>query len=87
MTRSVDDVIAARREGTTPRQDDLLQRMLEHPDPDTGELLSDRSIRNQVLTFLIAGHETTAGTLSFAREGRHDSGGAARAAPRPSAVG
>lgn len=31
-----------------------------------GELLSDRSIRNQVLTFLIAGRETTAGTLSFA---------------------
>jgi unspecific monooxygenase len=66
LKRSVDDVIAARRDGTTPRQDDLLQRMLEHPDPDTGGLLSDASIRNQVLTFLIAGHETTAGTLSFA---------------------
>ncbi|MDI9901412.1 cytochrome P450 [Rhodococcus sp. IEGM 1409] len=66
MKRTVDDVIAARRSGASPRQDDLLQRMLENPDPDTGELLSDQSIRNQVLTFLIAGHETTAGLLSFA---------------------
>ncbi|MGX6512553.1 cytochrome P450 [Rhodococcus sp. SJ-2] len=66
LTHSVDGIIAARRGGKTPRQDDLLQRMLEYPDPDTGELLSDQSIRNQVLTFLIAGHETTAGTLSFA---------------------
>lgn len=66
MKRTVDEVIAARRTGRSPRQDDLLQRMLENPDPDTGELLSDRSIRNQVLTFLIAGHETTAGVLSFA---------------------
>ncbi len=66
MKRTVDEVIAARRSGHSPRQDDLLQRMLENPDPDTGELLSDQSIRNQVLTFLIAGHETTAGLLSFA---------------------
>ncbi len=28
--------------------------------------MSNQSIRNQVLTFLIAGHETTAGLLSFA---------------------
>lgn len=66
MQRTVDEVIAARRHGQSPRQDDLLQRMLEHPDPQTGELLTDQSIRNQVLTFLVAGHETTAGLLSFA---------------------
>jgi len=66
MKTTVDQVIAARRSGETPRQDDLLQRMLENPDPQTGETMSDQSIRNQVLTFLIAGHETTAGLLSFA---------------------
>lgn len=66
MKRTVDEVIAARRRGDSPPQDDLLQRMLENPDPETGELMSDQSIRNQVLTFLIAGHETTAGLLSFA---------------------
>ncbi len=66
MKTTVDEVIAARRGGETSRQDDLLQRMLENPDPETGEMMSDQSIRNQVLTFLIAGHETTAGLLSFA---------------------
>ncbi|MBC2592465.1 cytochrome P450 [Rhodococcus aetherivorans] len=66
MQRTVDEVISARRHGQSPPQDDLLQRMLENPDPQTGELLSDQSIRNQVLTFLVAGHETTAGLLSFA---------------------
>ncbi|MFI6920551.1 cytochrome P450 [Nonomuraea spiralis] len=40
--------------------------MLEAADPRTGERLSDENIRNQVLTFLIAGHETTSGLLSFA---------------------
>ncbi|MDN3460538.1 cytochrome P450 [Rhodococcus sp. APC 3903] len=66
MKNTVDEVIASRRRGVSPPQDDLLQRMFENPDPETGELMSDQSIRNQVLTFLIAGHETTAGLLSFA---------------------
>jgi len=40
--------------------------MLDAADPVTGERLTDENIRNQVLTFLIAGHETTSGTLAFA---------------------
>ncbi|KAH7098971.1 fatty acid hydroxylase [Auriculariales sp. MPI-PUGE-AT-0066] len=34
-------------------------------DPQTGEGLSDQSIQDQMITFLIAGHETTSGLLSF----------------------
>ncbi len=63
----VDRVIAARR-GTrgdgTPR--DLLSRMMTEVDPKTGAKLDDENIRYQVLTFLLAGHETTANLLSFA---------------------
>lgn len=44
---------------------DLLARMLSAADPETGELLDDENIRFQIITFLIAGHETTSGLLSF----------------------
>ncbi|MCF3118721.1 cytochrome P450 [Streptomyces arenae] len=66
MTDLVDDVIRRRRESGDTSTDDLLGRMLHTPDPATGELLDDVNIRNQVITFLIAGHETTSGALSFA---------------------
>ncbi|MBF6477112.1 cytochrome P450 [Nocardia cyriacigeorgica] len=67
MHRTVDDVIAARRtSGTVGQHDDLLDRMLTTTDPDTGEHLDATNIRNQILTFLVAGHETSAGALAFA---------------------
>lgn len=46
--------------------DDMLGRMLEQGHPDTGERLPLRNIRHQILTMLVAGHETTSGALSFA---------------------
>jgi cytochrome P450 / NADPH-cytochrome P450 reductase len=61
----VDDVIAARRATPVPTKD-LLGLMLEGADPTSGERLSDTNMRFQVITFLIAGHETTSGLLSFA---------------------
>ncbi len=65
----VDDVVAQRRAAidagqAVPR--DLLTLMLQAADPKTGQRLSDTNIRYQVITFLIAGHETTSGLLSFA---------------------
>jgi len=40
--------------------------MLDGVDPKTGQKLSDSSITDNLITFLIAGHETTSGLLSFA---------------------
>ena len=40
--------------------------MLAGADRKTGERLDDLNIRYQIITFLIAGHETTSGLLSFA---------------------
>ncbi len=65
MNGLVDQVIAERRAHPTDGGD-LLNLMLEAKDPETGEKLSDLNIRYQILTFLIAGHETTSGMLSFA---------------------
>jgi len=62
-----DELVAKRRKMSAdeaPR--DLLGLMLGSKDPLTGERLSDENIRNQLVTFLIAGHETTSGLLSFA---------------------
>lgn len=63
----VDDVIRHRRAHPDDApDDDLLALMLTTPDPESGQYLDDENVRNQVFTFLAAGHETTSGTLSFA---------------------
>ncbi|MCS0637300.1 cytochrome P450 [Streptomyces sp. LP05-1] len=46
--------------------EDLLGLMLGAVHPADGTTLDHANIRNQVITFLIAGHETTSGALSFA---------------------
>ena len=61
----VDAVIAERRTGTAD-YDDLLGAMLHVTDPETGERLPDHNIVDQVLTFLVAGHETTSSLLESA---------------------
>ncbi|MFC7266770.1 bifunctional cytochrome P450/NADPH--P450 reductase [Streptomyces lutosisoli] len=66
MQELVESVIKERREGKGGGEEDLLGLMLEATDPETGKLLADDNVRDQVLTFLIAGHETTSGLLSFA---------------------
>lgn len=48
------------------KKHDLLNAMLNGVDKQTGTKLDDINIRAQVITFLIAGHETTSGLLSFA---------------------
>jgi cytochrome P450 len=53
--------------------DDLLTRLRAARDPETGDPLSDQELRDQILVFLLAGHETTAGALTFSLHllGRH----------------
>ncbi|MGW1681537.1 cytochrome P450 [Saccharopolyspora sp. NPDC002376] len=64
----VDEVIAARTApgASAPESDDLLGLMLGATHPSDGTTLDLANIRDQVITFLIAGHETTSGTVSFA---------------------
>ncbi|MBV1947212.1 cytochrome P450 [Streptomyces sp. BV129] len=62
---TVDALVAARRR-SRGGDGDLLDRMLETAHPETGERLSAENVRKQVITFLVAGHETTSGALSFA---------------------
>lgn len=62
----VDAVIRSRSDAPGPAPDDLLELMLRAAREDDPHRLDPVNIRNQVLTFLVAGHETTSGALSFA---------------------
>ncbi|MDF2854807.1 MAG: cypD [Neobacillus sp.] len=65
MVSLVDRIIEERKNSDSADFEDFLSRMLNSADPVTGEKLSDENIRYQIITFLIAGHETTSGLLSF----------------------
>ncbi|MER5521522.1 cytochrome P450 [Streptomyces sp. NPDC002763] len=66
LAQVVDDVIASRTGTDQSGAEDLLGLMLSARHPDDGTTLDPANIRNQVITFLIAGHETTSGAMSFA---------------------
>jgi len=65
LKKLMHDHIETRRKelGTQP---DLLHYLIHSKDEETGNLLSDEAICEQMLTFLFAGHETTATTLTWA---------------------
>jgi cytochrome P450/NADPH-cytochrome P450 reductase len=67
MEGVVGQIITERRKaGDAADHQDLLSCMLEGVDKRTGQKLSDGNIIAQCNTFLVAGHETTSGLLSFA---------------------
>jgi cytochrome P450 len=72
----VEDIIDRRRATTAAgRDEDLLSLLLRAREPDAvgADALDDAEVRDQVLVFLLAGHETTATALTFALHllGRH----------------
>jgi cytochrome P450 len=57
-------LIADRRRAGTDGTD-LLSMLLSARDEDTGERMTDRQLRDEVMTMLLAGHETTSLALSW----------------------
>ncbi|HEY1954258.1 MAG TPA: cytochrome P450 [Polyangiaceae bacterium] len=55
----------AERRASGPK-DDLLSMLLDARDEETGEPMSDKLLRDELITMVSAGHETTANALSFA---------------------
>ena len=67
-TRAVDKVvygIIEERRRTRGDSGDLLSIMMEVRDQDTGLGMNDLELRNQVLTLLLAGYETTSSVLTW----------------------
>ncbi len=70
--RAVISRLAAERAGGEPRED-LLSLLQAAVDAETGERMSAQDVEDEVLTLLLAGHETTTNALSwtFALLARH----------------
>jgi cytochrome P450 len=66
---AIDTIVSTRRRriaedpGGVPR--DILTLLLEARDPETGEGLSEVEVRANILTFIAAGHETTANSINW----------------------
>ncbi|KAA8565429.1 hypothetical protein EYC84_009289 [Monilinia fructicola] len=65
LLQSVAKELLAERRANPNDKKDLLNAMINGRDPKTGKGLPDSNILNNMITFLIAGHETTSGMLSF----------------------
>ncbi|KAF7347083.1 Fatty acid hydroxylase [Mycena venus] len=64
MKDLADQIVATRKSHPVPKHD-LLDIMLNSRDPKTGQAMTEQSIAENLLTFLIAGHETSSGMMSF----------------------
>ena len=60
-----DAAIAERRRHPNTENPALLDLLLDAEDPETGRKMNDEELRDNLITFLIAGHETTAIALSW----------------------
>ncbi|RMZ69227.1 hypothetical protein GMOD_00003168 [Pyrenophora seminiperda CCB06] len=58
------EVLETRKSNPTDKKD-LINGMLNGVDPKTGKKMTEESVMDNMITFLIAGHETTSGLLSF----------------------
>jgi cytochrome P450 len=65
LRSAVREVVQHRRAGAAD-ESDLLGRLLAARRPDTNEQMSDEEVVDTLLTFLVAGHDTTAKALTWA---------------------
>jgi cytochrome P450 len=65
LDQTVLGLARARREGKTPEKADVLQLLLDARDEDTGSGLSEKELRDELLTMMGAGTETTALALMW----------------------
>ncbi|MGO8949827.1 MAG: cytochrome P450 [Ktedonobacterales bacterium] len=66
--RELDQVvyrIIAERHRSGGERDDLISMLLHARDEETGESMNDRQLHDEIITLLLAGHETTAVALTW----------------------
>ena len=57
--------LIAKRRAMGSKPDDLMQRLMDAKNPETGAQMSDEQLIDNLLTFYLAGHETTAKALTW----------------------
>jgi cytochrome P450 len=65
MDAAIARMIAARQQNPGAAPKDLLGRLIAATDPDGGAGLSAAEVRDEVVTIFVAGHETTAVTMTW----------------------
>jgi cytochrome P450 len=69
VDRLIYEEIAERRAADDlAEREDIMSLLLQARDADSGEPMSDVEVRDELLTLLVAGHETTANALAWAVE-------------------
>jgi cytochrome P450 len=64
LDRAVQKIIDEHR-SQSARTEDLLTMLMAARDEETGSKMSDKQLRDEVMTFFLAGHETTAKALTW----------------------
>ncbi len=65
LKHAADKAIDARRVRTSTETPDLLDLLIDAQDPETGRQMTTGELRDNLLTLLVAGHETTALALAW----------------------
>ncbi|OLT19157.1 cytochrome P450 [Actinomadura sp. CNU-125] len=65
LRRVVDRLVADRRAGWSPEADDALSRLVAAVRKEADPAAADRRLHDELVTLLLAGHETTASTLGW----------------------
>lgn len=64
MDKVFNDIINKRRKSKTPHED-LLSMFMDAIDEETGESMSNKQLRDEIITIFVAGHETTQIALAW----------------------
>lgn len=66
LDQSIQRIVDQRRTQSQAEQHDLLAMLMEARDEETGEGMTDRQLRDELITLFSAGHETSANGLNWA---------------------
>ena len=61
----IEKLIARKQSGEIPHQNDILDMLLAIEDEENGEKMPINQVRDELMTIMLAGHETTAQAMAF----------------------